>query len=116
MVDRNKLYEQLVATFVDEIGEHVAALNDGVMALESADATADSAETLISLFRSAHSLKGAARAVDVPPIEEVCHHLEDVFTAIRDGHLKVTSDVANVILSVADAVADQGGEVSRGVA
>ena len=37
------------------------------------------------IFRRAHSLKGAARAVDLPPVEAVAHRLETLFERIVAG-------------------------------
>ena len=57
----------LLATFLEELEERVRALNDDVLAL---DRESDGppgpppAERLTTLLRTAHSLKGAARAVN----------------------------------------------------
>lgn len=108
MVDRAKLFERLLATFVDEVAEHVQSLNAGVLSLESEQDELERAETLTVMFRAAHSLKGASRAVDVLPIETVCHHLEDVFSALRDGKLQMTPEIGSAVLSVSDAIAAAG--------
>lgn len=108
MVDRAKLHERLMATFVDELAEHVDSINACVLELEGADDLSAHDETMAKLFRAAHSLKGASRAVDIPPIEQICHKLEDVFTAIRESRLILDSAVASVILAVADAVGAAG--------
>lgn len=112
MVDRAKLLERLMATFVDEVSEHVESINSGVLELESQSDDAARQETLTVMFRAAHSLKGASRAVDVQSIESVCHHLEDVFSAIRDGSLDMTPEVGSAILATSDAIAS-AGEVLR---
>ncbi len=108
MVDRAKLFERLLATFVDEVAEHVESLNSGVLSLESQQTDAERAETLTVMFRAAHSLKGASRAVDVLPIETVCHRLEDVLSALRDGKLQMTPEIGSAVLSVSDAIAEAG--------
>jgi len=107
-VDRAKLFERLLATFVDEVAEHVESLNAGVLSLESGQDDAQQAETLTVMFRAAHSLKGASRAVDVLPIETVCHHLEDVFSALQDGKLQMTLEIGSAVLAVSDAIAAAG--------
>lgn len=95
-------------TFVDEVAEHIDSINSAVLKLES-DSSGDARENaLTDLFRAAHSLKGAARAVDVPPIEQICHLLEDVFSRLRDGQTDLTSSVASAILSAADRIGDAG--------
>ena len=40
---------------------------------------------LDDVFRRAHSLKGAARAVDLRPLESLAHRLETLFSRVREG-------------------------------
>lgn len=108
MVDRAKLLERLLVTFVDELDEHVETLNEGVLALEKGLSETDSQETLTNLFRAAHSLKGASRAVDQPAVEQLCHVLEDVFGGIRDGRLKPAPALCTLMLKTADTIAAAG--------
>jgi len=38
-------------------------------------------------FRRAHSLKGAARAVDLDAVEELASGIETLFSGVREGSL-----------------------------
>ncbi len=61
-MDKAKLIAQLMTTFLGELEEHVRALNRDLLALEK-NPTGDErarSERLKELFRTAHSLKGAA--------------------------------------------------------
>ncbi len=107
MVDHDDLHRRLMATFVEEVAEHVASINRGVLQLETGQAD-QREETVTRLFRAAHSLKGAARAVDVQPLEEVCHRLEDIFTVLRDSSGPLGPEVASRILAAADSIASAG--------
>jgi two-component system, chemotaxis family, sensor kinase CheA len=70
---------ELRATFRVEASEHLQAIASGLMALEKT-ADADAHRPIIeSIFRAAHSLKGAARAVDFTEIESLCQALESLF-------------------------------------
>ncbi len=68
------LREQLLAAFEAEQGEHVAAIRATLARLRAGEAP-----DLRDAFRRAHSLKGAARAVDAPLIEDAAHQLEALF-------------------------------------
>ena len=68
-MDQATLHKQLMATFLDELEENAAALNRDLLALEKDPTGPAHAERLRTLFRTAHSLKGAARAVNVELIE-----------------------------------------------
>jgi two-component system, chemotaxis family, sensor kinase CheA len=71
----------LRATFKVEAAEHLQALGTGLLELEK---TADPAAQLViieTVFRAAHSLKGAARAINFVDIEALCQALEELFAA-----------------------------------
>ncbi|MFA5204137.1 MAG: response regulator [Lentisphaeria bacterium] len=72
----------LLATFREEAAEHVQTMADGLLALEKAPPD-DGVGVLRRVFRAAHSLKGAARAVNQKPVEEVCQEMEGVFSRLE---------------------------------
>ncbi|MEO6878308.1 MAG: Hpt domain-containing protein, partial [Gemmatimonadaceae bacterium] len=73
---------RLRAMFVEELDEQVREANVSLLALERAPGDG---EQLRSLFRVMHTLKGAARAADVLPVERLCHRLEALLAAARDA-------------------------------
>jgi two-component system chemotaxis sensor kinase CheA len=75
--------KRLLATFRDETKEHLAAISIGLLALEKAAEPEKRQAILETVFREAHSLKGAARAVDMGKIESLSHALEGVFAGFR---------------------------------
>ncbi len=107
-MDKGKFIERLMATFLVELGEHVRALNEELLALEKDPAGAGRAERLKVLLRAAHSLKGAARSVGVGLIEEACHRLESILTALRDGPLTFSPDLFALLFATADALEEAG--------
>ena len=64
--------KKLLETFEIEAAEHVQALSSGLVELENAPAAERRTQVVEAVFRSAHSLKGAARAVGLAEIESVC--------------------------------------------
>ena len=69
----DELAARLLSMFIEELEEQLRVMNEDLLTLERSPGDA---ERLRSLFRSVHSLKGAARAAGVPPLEELCHALE----------------------------------------
>lgn len=57
-------------------------------------------------FRRAHSLKGAARAVDLRQIETLAHSVEAIFSRIREGRLRMEKTTLKTIYLVLDAIED----------
>src|SRR6266498_998042 len=75
--------KRLLATFKVETKDHVSALASGLIELEKAADETKRQELLEAVFREAHSLKGAARAVNVTGIESLSHALENVFVKFK---------------------------------
>ncbi len=107
-MDQNELVRRIMATFLDELDEHVATLNRDLLSLEKNPAQEVRVELLHSLFRAAHSLKGASRAVDVGMIEQACHALEDLLVVVRDGNRKLGKDHFTLLFRLADAIEEAG--------
>jgi two-component system chemotaxis sensor kinase CheA len=72
--------QQLLAAFEVEHREHIDAIRAALAG--GADGRPPDWN---DIFRRAHSLKGAARAVDLPPVEAVAHRLETLFERIVAG-------------------------------
>ncbi len=105
-MDLARLQARLMETYVAELEEHVAELNGGALALESEGDAARRSELVRTLFRTAHSLKGASRAVEQPAVEKACHLLEGVLSKVRDGVLPSGPALVDILLKGADAFAD----------
>ena len=101
-MNKSALIESLMATYVEEEEEHVRSFNGDLLALESGHG--DAASLLQSLFRTAHNLKGASRAVDVAAVETACHALEDVLARARDGERPLDADAFKFLFATADAI------------
>ena len=77
--------ETLRAAFKVEAAEHLQAIEAGLVDIERTTAP-DARRTFIAtVFRAAHSLKGAARAVNVTEIESHCQSLEEQFARWKRG-------------------------------
>lgn len=73
--------QKLQAAFEIEAEEHLQAMSSGLLELEKASAAAEQTPIIETVYREAHSLKGAARAVNRTDIEGICQPLESVFAA-----------------------------------
>jgi two-component system chemotaxis sensor kinase CheA len=71
----------LRATFKVEAAEHLQDIGAGLLELEKTAGTAEQRTLIETIFRAAHSLKGAARAVNFSEIESLCESLEELFSA-----------------------------------
>lgn len=74
-------------------------LNKGLLEVERGNA---SAEQLESLMRAAHSLKGAARIVNLDAVVRVAHAMEDCFVAVQQGKTRLDQSLIDVLLRGVD--------------
>src|SRR4051812_44386023 len=107
-MDQSELLRQLLATFLDELQEHVHTLNAELLALEKEPDAVDAPDRLQKLFRAAHSLKGAARSVNVPLLERTCHQLEEILGELRAGRQVLDRSVLELLFESADAIEEAG--------
>lgn len=104
-MNKDHLNARLLVTFIGELEEQVRTMNAELLALE---AEPTDAEHLKSLFRVAHTLKGAARAAGVVPVEQACHRLETLLARARDGKLRLGPGEFTLLFAAADALGDAG--------
>src|SRR5947208_1475322 len=101
-MDQDTLIKRLMVTFLEELEEHVVSLNRDLLALEKEQAGEGRTERLKMLFRTAHSLKGAARSVNVGLLETACHRLEEVLTRVREGQTSLNHELFVLLFATGD--------------
>lgn len=111
---REEIKQRLIATFQAELGEHLGTLNKSLLALEEGPSQEKRELLLAVLFRAAHSLKGAARVVELRDIETIAHRLEDVLGAIQRGDLSPTRELFNHLFPAVDALREAMAAHLRG--
>lgn len=91
MSSADDFLQQLRATFRLEAEEHLHVISNGLLQLEREGALPQRKEVVENVFRAAHSLKGAARAVEFRDVESACQALEETFAAWKRGESEPTS-------------------------
>ncbi len=84
--------QRLLVTFREEADEYLGEITQGLIELEKAGPVA--APGLVEyVYRKVHSLKGAARVVQLKEIGMICQNLENVLSLIKQGEF-VPDEVA----------------------
>jgi two-component system chemotaxis sensor kinase CheA len=102
-IDDN-LLKRLLATFRSEAEAHLQAMSSGLCSLEKTPAGEQHATIIEGVFREVHSLKGAARAVNLTQIESVCQSLEAVFAALKNKRLPASPPLIDLLLQAVDTL------------
>lgn len=92
---------QYLEIFLDETKEHLQNLNTRILELES---DAENMDTINEIFRAAHSLKGMAGTMGYKRMQTLTHDMENVFSEVRNGNIKVNSGMIDVLFQCLDAL------------
>jgi two-component system chemotaxis sensor kinase CheA len=107
-MQKDRLAQRLMVTFLGELEDHVRSLERNLLALEKQSTPLAHQELFATLFRSAHSLKGAARSVGVTSLEGAGHRLEELFVAGRDRRIPIDATYFNRVLLIIDEIREAG--------
>ena len=91
---------QYLDLFIDETKEHLQSLNEHVLVLEKEPENED---TINEIFRAAHTLKGMSGTMGFVRMQRLTHDLENVFSEIRNGNMKVNEKLIDVLFRGLDA-------------
>jgi len=112
-----ELLKRLLATFKVEAEEHVSAISSGLIELEKVSSPERRMEIVESVFREAHSLKGAARSVNLVRIESACQSLEGLFARLKSREVSLSPELFDQLHHMADTLSallsDSNAEVAR---
>ena len=92
---------QYLEIFIDETKEHVQNLNSQILELEQEPENAD---VINEIFRAAHSLKGMAGTMGFKRMQTLTHDMENVFSEVRNGSIKVNANIIDVVFQCLDAL------------
>ena len=101
----DEFLKSLRATFRVEADEHLQAIAAGLLGLEKPPAPDEQRRLVETVFRAAHSLKGAARAVNFTEVESICQSLEDAFAAWKRQESIPSPQALDMLHGALDAVA-----------
>ena len=94
-------HEAILHTFLDETEEHLCKMEEALVALETQP---EDEETLQTIFRVAHTLKGNASSLGYPRVAGFAHALEDTLQRLRNRTLPVTGGLITLLLQAVDAL------------
>lgn len=92
---------QYLEIFLDETKEHLQSLNTEILELEQEP---DNMDTVNEIFRAAHSLKGMAGTMGYKRMQALTHDMENVFSEVRTGNIKVNADMIDILFQCLDSL------------
>lgn len=93
---------QFTEAFLEESFEGLEHMETELLALNAGDE-----ETLHTIFRAAHSIKGGAGTFGFSAISEFTHGMETLLDRMRNGQQETTPEIVNLLLRAVDVLRGQ---------
>ena len=94
-------FSQFQDAFFEEAAEHLAVVEEGLLALEQHPEDLD---LLNKIFRSAHSIKGTSGMFGFQAVAQFTHKMETLLDLLRNGQKAVSPMVADLLLKSTDCL------------
>jgi two-component system, chemotaxis family, sensor kinase CheA len=108
MAGKNDAFmKRLLSTFKVEADDHIKNITAGLIKLEKDVEPQVKAGIIEAMFREAHSLKGAARAVNLTDIEAICQSLESVFSGLKTREIDLAVSLFDTLHRAVDLLKEQ---------
>ena len=93
--------DDLIAEFLTETNESLGDLDNDLVLFEQ---NPNDKDLLSTIFRIIHTIKGTCGFLDLPRLEKVAHHAENLLGRFRDGELEVTPEYVTLIFECLDRI------------
>ena len=102
--------EDLLADFLQEAGDLLSDVDNKLVDLEKAP---DDRALLNDIFRGFHTIKGGAGFLNAAELVTLCHLTENLFDRLRNGELRLSADIMDIIMAATKGVRDMFGELAQ---
>ena len=108
-IDLKRFHE----TFFEEAEEHLGTMESGLLSLT---VQGSDPELLNTIFRSAHSIKGAAGSFGFTELARLTHVLENVLDRLRSGQREPDQGLTQLLLRASDTLRELVAATRKGEA
>jgi two-component system, chemotaxis family, sensor kinase CheA len=98
------LQQLLMDAFLTEAKERIESMFLNLDALEKTSSGENRAQLLEVVYREAHSLKGAARSVNIESVEALCQCMETLFSAVKENQTDLSPDLFDLLHRAAASI------------
>jgi two-component system, chemotaxis family, sensor kinase CheA len=104
MSNNEELLKKLLVTFQSEAEDHLRSLSTLLIELEREPGSEERKRLVETLYRKMHTLKGAAHAVNLLDVGEMCQSLESLLAALKRGEIELGVDLFDRLHAAVDAL------------
>ncbi|NOX52547.1 MAG: chemotaxis protein CheA [Gammaproteobacteria bacterium] len=102
---------EIAQLFIEESEEGLATMESGLLELTMGAADP---ETINTIFRAAHSIKGGGATFGFTEVSEFAHHVETLLDEMRQGQRQVTQAGVDLLLQSVDCIRDMIASLAEG--
>jgi two-component system chemotaxis sensor kinase CheA len=102
---------QYLSMFIDESRDHLQAMNDNLLALES---NPQDISIVHNIFRSAHTLKGMSATMGFEDLAKLTHEMENVLDLVRNHKLEMDSFIFDCVFKSLDSLETMVEDIVQG--
>jgi len=102
--------DDIIKEFLVESLENLDQMDRDLVALEEKP---DSLELLANIFRTIHTIKGSCGFFAFEKLEAITHQGEDLLHMMREGKLRLNSEITSGLLALVDAVRKILAEIEK---
>lgn len=99
----DEMADEILKIFQVESEEIISKLNNNLLSLEK---TPNNKDTILLLFRDAHSLKGASRMVGFNNVQTLAHKMEDILGLAKEDKISLTSQIVDILYKTVDFISE----------
>ena len=92
---------ELIAEFVSESSDLIEAAEEALLALES---DPEDMESVSTVFRAFHTVKGGSAFLELMAISQMAHHAESLLSRVRDREIRYAGGYAELALRALDMI------------
>jgi len=104
MTHTEELLKKLMVTFQGEAEDHLRSLSSILIALEKESAMPERQLLVEELYRKMHTLKGAAQAVNLVDVGEICQSLESLLADLKRGEITLGAELFDQLHAAVDSL------------
>lgn len=102
---------QFMDAFMEEADEQIQIMEEKILLLEQGE---EETETIQSLFRAAHTLKGSSAAMGFDNVKEITHEMESLLDLLRNKKLNLEPELIELLIESVDKIKDLKDGISSG--
>ena len=94
---------EILVSYIEDLRDSILVFNEALMSVQGGSRDKD---TVDSIFRVAHTIKGNSAAMNFMKIQSVMHTMEDLLAEVRSGTREITEDMVSVLFACHDFLED----------